>query len=50
MRGFRTMLIKCLTENSACLFYEKEGGKIAGGSEFELEGKSYALTVFKLEI
>jgi len=50
LRGYRTMIIKCLTGNSACRFYEKEGARPVGSSEHVLGGKSYGLTVFSCDI
>lgn len=38
-QGFRTMLVWALTENSACGFYQRLGGVLAGEQTIEIGGK-----------
>jgi GNAT superfamily N-acetyltransferase len=49
-KGYKAMLIDCLSENSACFFYRKMGGKLSETSEIEIGGRYYPLSFFVFDL
>jgi GNAT superfamily N-acetyltransferase len=50
LKGYRKMLIGCLTDNPSCRFYEKEGGRLIGTTQHAVGGKAYAESVYEFDI
>lgn len=46
-QGFRRAVIVCFSENPACRFYEKLGGRRAEERTFPIGGKDYRAAVFE---
>ena len=49
-KGYREMIIGCLSENPSCGFYEKIGGRLTEENACMIGGRDYRESIYRYEL